>query len=344
MIRRALFLLLIATTLHAAPYRFAGRPLSEALRELQSRGLRIIYSDDVVTSEMIVRAEPRATLPRKILDELLREHALRADDGPRGSLLIVREERPQRESAPPTSTASAGCRSTLEEIVVTPSRFTILRQEAGEPAVPQPRRSAARAASLRRSLSRHRPDPGNDERGRQRALQPARRRRGRGAGARRRRGDLRSVSRPRSLSRLQHHRRRGGGIGGRAERRIPGGVRRAHERRGGHQHALAGGDANTKLGVSLLNTRLLSQGTFAQSRGAWLFSLRRGYLREVLTLIDDAGDIDPRYYDLLGKVQWTLGRAHRRLGARDGLARPPHAARRSRHRRTAPRTTTATPG
>jgi hypothetical protein len=132
MIRRALFLLLIATTLHAAQYRFAGRPLAVALRELQSRGLRLIYSDDVVTSNMIVRAEPRATQPRKILDELLREHALRANDGPRGSLLIVRDERPRRESASQTApqTAPPQMPVTLEEIVVMPSRFTILRQEA----------------------------------------------------------------------------------------------------------------------------------------------------------------------------------------------------------------------
>ena len=61
-----------------------------------------------------------------------------------------------------------------------------------------------------------------------------------------------------------------------------------------------------EIGVSLLNTRLLSQGTFAQSRGAWMFSLRRGYLREVLAVIEDTADINPRYYDLLGKVQWTL--------------------------------------
>src|SRR5688572_3960836 len=128
MIRRALCLLLLATTLDAAQFRFANRPLADALRELQSRGLRLIYSDDVVTSDMIVRTEPRATQPRQILDELLREHALRAAKGPRGSLLIVRDERPQHprsEPAPPREMPV-----TLEEIVVMPSRFTILREEA----------------------------------------------------------------------------------------------------------------------------------------------------------------------------------------------------------------------
>jgi len=67
MIRRALAVLVLIvaiTTVHAAEYRFAGRPLAEALRELQSRGLRLIYSEDVVTSAMIVRTEPRSTQPR----------------------------------------------------------------------------------------------------------------------------------------------------------------------------------------------------------------------------------------------------------------------------------------
>ena len=64
MIRRALVLLLITMSVNAAQYRFVNRPLAEALRELQARGLRLIYSDDVVTRDMIVRTEPRATEPR----------------------------------------------------------------------------------------------------------------------------------------------------------------------------------------------------------------------------------------------------------------------------------------
>jgi hypothetical protein len=63
-------------TLAAQQTRYAGRPLANALRDLESRGLRLIYSDDVVRPDMIVKNEPRATEPRRILDELLREHAL----------------------------------------------------------------------------------------------------------------------------------------------------------------------------------------------------------------------------------------------------------------------------
>ncbi len=301
MIRRALFLLLLATTIDAAPFRFANRPLPDALRELQSRGLRLIYSDDVVTSDMIVRTEPRATQPRKILDELLREHALRAANGPRGSLLIVRDERPQRESAPPREMPIA-----LEEIVVTPSRFTILREEA------ESRQFLSRAEVQRvphlsddlfRAIGRI---PGTtsadvsarfnlrggeeDEvlvlvdgaeiydpfhvRDLYRAFSTI---------------DAEAVGSVDVLS---------GGYPAEYGGRMSGVV---------DISTLAPTETKHEIGVSLLNTRLLSQGTFGQSRGAWLFSLRRGYLREVLTLIDDASDINPRYYDLLAKVQWTVG-------------------------------------
>jgi hypothetical protein len=37
-----------------------------------------------------------------------------------------------------------------------------------------------------------------------------------------------------------------------------------------------------------------------------VLSVRRGYLREVLKLIDDSNTVDPHYYDLLGKAQWTV--------------------------------------
>ncbi|MDP9192160.1 MAG: TonB-dependent receptor [Acidobacteriota bacterium] len=304
MIRGVLLFLLIANTLHAAPYHFAGRPLAEGLRELQSRGLRLIYSDDVVTSDMIVRTEPRATQPRKILDELLREHALRASDGPRGSLLIVRDERPRRE--PESQSIPPQMPVTLEEIVVTPSRFTILRQE------PESRQFLSReevrrvphlSDDLYRAIGRI---PGTTS-----ADVSAR-------------FNLRGGEEDEVLVLIDG-----------AEIYDPFHIRDLYRAFStidaeavGSVDVLSGGypveyggrmsgvvDINTlsptdtkhEIGISLLNTRLLSQGTFAQSRGAWMLSLRRGYLREVLTLIDDAEDIDPRYYDLLGKVQWTLG-------------------------------------
>lgn len=308
MIRRALLLLLIANTLHAAEYRFAGRPLAEGLRELQSRGLRLIYSDDVVTSAMIVRTEPRSTQARKILDELLREHALRASDGPRDTLLIVRDE-PTRRAAPIAERAAVTPPQmpvTLEEIVVMPSRFTILRQEAESRQFlsrEEVRRVPHLSDDLYRAIGRI---PGTTS-----ADVSAR-------------FNLRGGEEDEVLVLVDG-----------AEIYDPFHIRDLYRAFStidaeavGSVDVLSGGypveyggrmsgvvDVNTlsptdtkhEVGVSLLNARLLSQGTFAQSRGAWMFSLRRGYLREVLAVIEDTADINPRYYDLLGKVQWTLG-------------------------------------
>lgn len=310
MIRRALLVsvLLFTPVLHAAEYRFAGRPLAEALRELQARGLRLIYSDDVVTGAMTVRTEPRSTQARKILDELLREHALRASNGPRDTLLIVRDERLRRATPAAERARIPPPRMPvlLEEVVVTPSRFTILGQE------PESRQFLSReevrrvphlSDDLYRAIGRI---PGTtsadvsarfnlrggeeDEvlvlvdgaeiydpfhiRDLYRAFSTI---------------DAEAVGSVDVLS---------GGYPAEYGGRMSGVV---------DIHTLAPAETKHEAGVSLLNTRLLSQGTFAQSRGAWVLSLRYGYLREVLTLIDDAEDIDPRYSDLLGKVQWTLG-------------------------------------
>ena len=63
-----------AATATAQTTSLRGRSLAEALRVLEGRGLRLIYSTDVVRPEMIVGIEPRSTEPRQMLDELLREH------------------------------------------------------------------------------------------------------------------------------------------------------------------------------------------------------------------------------------------------------------------------------
>ena len=67
----------------------AGRPLLEALAQLQQDGLRIVYSSAVVTPAMVVENEPEGDQPRAILDQILAPHGLMAKDGPGGTILIV---------------------------------------------------------------------------------------------------------------------------------------------------------------------------------------------------------------------------------------------------------------
>ena len=310
MIRRAslvVVLLAAAMSAGAAEYRFAGKPLVDGLRELQSRGLRLIYSDDVVTRDMIVRKEPQTGPPRQILDELLREHPLRVADGPRGTLLIVRDERPRSQTTAPAAKPSVPQMPvTLEEIVVTPGRYTILREEA----------------ESRQFLSREevrRVPHLSDDLYRAIAWVPGTTSADVSARFNLRGGEedevlvlvdgaeiydpfhVRDLYRAFSTIDAESVGSvdiQTGGFPAEYGGRMSGVV---------DINTLAPTETKHEVGISLLNTRVLTQGVFADAKGAWVLSLRRGYLREVLKLVDDAADVDPTYYDLLGKVQWTFG-------------------------------------
>ena len=69
---------------------YTGLLLADALRVLQARGLRLVFTSQIVTRDMRVVAEPRATRPIEILDELLKPHGLRIEQGPGGVLQVVR--------------------------------------------------------------------------------------------------------------------------------------------------------------------------------------------------------------------------------------------------------------
>ena len=83
--------LCLASLATADPRTFQGRRLDEALRLLQQDGLPIVFSSEIVTPGMRVAAEPRATIPRQQLDELLAAHGLKAEAGPGRVILVVRD-------------------------------------------------------------------------------------------------------------------------------------------------------------------------------------------------------------------------------------------------------------
>ena len=66
-----------------------GRPVADVLRDLQSGGLAIVFTGEVVRSDMRVRVEPSSRDPRTMLDEILAPHALDAREGPDGVLVVV---------------------------------------------------------------------------------------------------------------------------------------------------------------------------------------------------------------------------------------------------------------
>ena len=103
----------------AAPY--AGRPLDDVLRELSSRGLQLIYNQDLVPAGMRVLHEPKPGSDEALLDQVLAEHGLQAQQVGVGIYAIMRmDEPPAAAAAPPVATLAP-----LEDIVVTASRYSL---------------------------------------------------------------------------------------------------------------------------------------------------------------------------------------------------------------------------
>lgn len=124
----ALAVLVVASPSEAE--ELAGRPLSEVLRELSAGELKLVFTTSVVRPEMLVATEPQATTPRELLEELLAPHGLAVQGGPDGVLVVV----PARRSSPggtERAVVPPGDRPPViaEEILVTPSRVSILRDE-----------------------------------------------------------------------------------------------------------------------------------------------------------------------------------------------------------------------
>ena len=71
--------------------------------------------------------------------------------------------------------------------------------------------------------------------------------------------------------------------------------------------------STTTLGLSLQNLTFKSEGGFANGRGTWLASARRGWLDIILSITDATSretHVSPTYYDVFGKVQYQLGTGH----------------------------------
>jgi outer membrane receptor protein involved in Fe transport len=107
---------------------YQGRRLAEVLQDLRARGLHLIFSSAVVTEDLRVTLEPRSTQPRSILNEILPPLGLTARNGPGGTLLIVRARIPARVAVAPEAYPRF-----VEEIVVTPGKLSVVRQEASIP-------------------------------------------------------------------------------------------------------------------------------------------------------------------------------------------------------------------
>ncbi|MGB7738672.1 MAG: TonB-dependent receptor [Steroidobacteraceae bacterium] len=122
---------LVAGAAVAAADEFRGLPLERALARLETRGLSILYSSDLVTAGLIVTVEPSASDPRKILAEIARPLGLAVVPGPGGAAMLVRASGSQATAGGATAAtlrplrpASASA-TEVEEIVVSASRYRL---------------------------------------------------------------------------------------------------------------------------------------------------------------------------------------------------------------------------
>ncbi|HUP43257.1 MAG TPA: TonB-dependent receptor [Thermoanaerobaculia bacterium] len=112
--------------------RYEGRPLAEVLLALEQQGLAIVFTSELVRPEMTVAAEPGASDPRRVLDEVLAPHGLEAREKPGGLLVVVAKE--DRGGPPPAPDDAVLARPFLhDEIVVFPSRLSLLHETPEAP-------------------------------------------------------------------------------------------------------------------------------------------------------------------------------------------------------------------
>ena len=110
----------------------AGRPLTEALRQLQKQGLNIVFSSEIVKSGMRVGSEPAGRTPREVLDAVLTPHGLAVREGPAATLVVVRAA--PRPSPDPPPAAHGHIRGVvLDARTATPLEGVMVRLvEAGD--------------------------------------------------------------------------------------------------------------------------------------------------------------------------------------------------------------------
>lgn len=66
---------------------------------------------------------------------------------------------------------------------------------------------------------------------------------------------------------------------------------------------------HTSVGLSIMNARFYTDGRFADNKGSYIFSARRGMLDLVLKMINQDENL-PIFYDAMGKVDYELSNKH----------------------------------
>src|SRR5579872_1114923 len=82
-------LIFLLTLWQAPQLNLAGKPLAQALQEIEAQGISIVWSEDLVRPDMKVREQPKSTRLAEIVNEILEPYGLTTRVGENGALVVV---------------------------------------------------------------------------------------------------------------------------------------------------------------------------------------------------------------------------------------------------------------
>jgi len=290
---------------------FRDLPVEQALQRLEKRGLTILYSSDVVQPWMRVQNEPSATDDRSILEEILKPYDVKVVDGPNGSLMLVRTQKPAATPVPLSNAPRRPAekpKAHLEEIVVSASHYQFVRD-------PTPSVASFTAADLQLL-----PDLGDDP------LRAAARLPGTASGDFSAKVNVRGGETDETLVRFDDLRLQNPfhlkDFQSTFSTIDPGIISGINVYAGGFPVSFGdrmssvididsvppGEAAYRELSLSVFNASVLAAGNFNDGAGDWLVSARRGNLDLIIDIVNpDIGQ--PSYMDLHGRIRQRLSDA-----------------------------------
>jgi outer membrane cobalamin receptor len=304
------FLILISTismNAVASEQVWQGKPVVDFVRHVATQGFKIIYSDDLVPADLLIKSEPTRDEPIAALRETVQAHGLTIADGPAGSLLIVLDPMaPQFASSGGSDPGSVPVQELLPEIVVSSSVYSIRYDKAGS------------HVFLDREFTAGLPDVGEE------ALRPLDRIPGVASGGISTRSHVRGGLANEQLIMFDglrlyepYHLKDFQSV---ATTINPGAVDGIDFYTAGYQARYGdrmsgvvdismrepGNDTETELGISFFNTWGVSTGRFGNDgRGDWLVSARRGNLDAISRAVKpEIGE--PRFFDVLSHMGWQF--------------------------------------
>jgi hypothetical protein len=297
---------LLAAAAHGQTAADLGRPIVEVIDELREQDLRVVYSQELLPARLTVTVVPGADTPLEKLREILAPHGLGVEIGPRDTWLIVRDGNAVAVAAnDPAAVAPTPAWPALETIIVTASHYSIDRGTATS-AIEITRDTLENSTAIGQDplrVTHNLPGISSDQLNSQAHV---------------RGGVLDEV-----LLRLDgvslytpYHLKDFQSIFSAINPRI---VESMDVRTGGYEarfgdrmsgivdmQSVAPTDPrHFELGLSLLESSVLSSGVFADGRGAWLTSLRRGNL-DVLAEELDSDIGQPQYVDFFNKLRYAV--------------------------------------